>query len=116
MSNRITSSPDKKPNSERDDETLVNVGPNSTNAPVASSFSLSTQTTHPSTFAAYKMLQQLDEKNDGSSHWVLMSLIKLLYEHPNLLVKELIDELEKIWPNAVKSVVERFKQQGVLDD
>lgn len=84
------------------------------NTNVASSFSLSTPSQHPSTFAAYKMLQQLDEKKDGSSHWMLMSLCKLLYERPNLLVKELINELEILCPNAAKSVTERMTQQGLL--
>lgn len=82
---------------------------------VASSFNVSNLTQHPSTFAAYKMLQQLDEKNDGSGHWMLMSLHKLLVECPNLTVKDLITKIEIICPNAKSTVNERLQEHGYFN-
>lgn len=89
--------------------------PTCCNTHVASSFLVSNLTQHPSTFAAYKMLQQLDELNDGASHWMLMSLCKLLIECPNLTVKELIVKLEIICPNATSTVNQRLQEQGYFD-
>lgn len=93
---------------------LTKSSPTCTKPLVASSFSLSNLTQHPSTLAAYKMLQQMDEKNDGSSHWMLMSLAKLLFESPDLTVKELIAKLEIICPNAKETVTKRLQEQGLF--
>ena len=76
---------------------------------------MSNLTQHPSTFAAYKMLQQIDELNDGSCHLMLMSLYKLQVECPHLTVKELTEKLEIICPNAKATVNERLQEQGYFD-
>lgn len=89
--------------------------PTCCNTHVASSFYISNLTQRPSTFAAYRMLKQLDERNDGASHWMLMSLCKLLIEFPYLTVKDLIVKLEIICPNAKATVNQRFQEQGYFD-
>ena len=100
--------------SEQKDENIF-VSQHSRKPNVASSFSLSTIGQHPSTFAAYKMLQQLDELNDGSSHWVLLSLCKLLIQRPGLTVKELVNELEILCPNATETVTQKLQAHGYFD-
>jgi hypothetical protein len=62
-----------------------------------------------STEKAHILIKQIENENLGHSHWLLMALKSLLFERPDLTVKELVKEIEIICPDTEKSVNERMK-------
>lgn len=101
--------PKRKPKAETQNSSARHIA----NAHVVSRFSLGGASGHPSTYAAHVMISQIDNKENAYSHWLLLSLHKLIIERPDMTVKDLIFEVDILCPNASQSVTQRLIDHGM---